>query len=70
MYAMSIVFFFAVPLMISMNFPARGYSTGNPLYYWITTGIYFANLIFVLLMFRIIAGKGAFRNPGKLWFEK
>ncbi|HEB32747.1 MAG TPA: sodium:glutamate symporter [Spirochaetes bacterium] len=70
MYALSIVFFFAVPFMISMNFPARGYSTGNPLYYWITTGIYFANLIFVLLMFRIIAGKGAFREPGKLWSGK
>jgi ESS family glutamate:Na+ symporter len=70
MYALSIVFFFAIPFMLSMNFPARGYTTGNPVYYWITAGIYFANLIFVFLMFRIVAGKGALKNPGRLWLKK
>jgi ESS family glutamate:Na+ symporter len=69
-YALSIVFFFAIPFMLSMNFPARGHTTGNPLYHWVTAGIYLANLIFVLIMFRIIVGKGAFRNPGRLWIMK
>ncbi len=70
MYAVGIVFFFAIPFIFSMNFPAYGYSTGNSIYYWITVCIYFSYLIFVLVAFRIIAGKGAFLKSGKIWLIK
>jgi ESS family glutamate:Na+ symporter len=70
MYAVGIMFIFAIPFIISMNFPAYGYSTGRSLYYWITFLIYFAYLIFVIVAFRIITGKGAFKNPGRIWMKK
>ncbi|MBA7612899.1 hypothetical protein ES703_20140 [subsurface metagenome] len=70
MYAVGIVFFFALPFIVSMNFPAYGYSTGKSFYYWITFCIYAAYLIFVLIAFRFIAGKGAFQKAGKIWLKK
>ncbi len=70
MYAVGIVFFFAIPFIFSMNFPAYGYSSGNPIYYWITVCVYISYLIFVLVAFRIIAGKGAFLKSGKIWLIK
>jgi ESS family glutamate:Na+ symporter len=70
MYAVGIVFIFAVPFIFSMNFPAYGYSTGKSLYYWITFLIYACYLIFILIAFRVIAGKGAFRKPGKIWVDR
>ena len=70
MYAVGIVFIFAIPLIISMNFPVYGYTTGNSLYYWLTFGVYMSGLIFVFIVFKIIMGKGAFRNIGVIWYRK
>lgn len=70
MYAVGITFIFAIPFIISMNFPAYGYSSGRSIYYWITFLIYFTYLIFVLVAFRVITGKGAFKNAGRIWLEK
>ncbi len=70
MYAVGIVFIFAIPLIISMNFPAYGYTSGNSIYYWITFGIYFLGLIFVVIVFRVIVGRGAFRMASVIWYRK
>ncbi|MCK4925289.1 MAG: sodium:glutamate symporter [Spirochaetes bacterium] len=70
MYAVGLMFIFAIPFIISMNFPAYGYTTGRSIYYWITFLIYFAYLIFVFIAYRVIAGKGAFKNAGRIWVEK
>jgi ESS family glutamate:Na+ symporter len=70
MFAVGIMFIFAIPFIISMNFPAYGYATGRSIYYWVTFLIYFAYLIFVIAAFRIITGKGAFKNVGKVWMKK
>jgi ESS family glutamate:Na+ symporter len=70
MYAVGLMFIFAIPFIVSMNFPAYGYTTGRSIYYWITFLIYFAYLLFVLIAYRIITGKGAFKNAGTIWLEK
>lgn len=70
MYAVGLMFIFAIPFIVSMNFPAYGYTTGRSIYYWITFLIYFAYLLFVLTAYRIITGKGAFKNAGTIWLEK
>jgi ESS family glutamate:Na+ symporter len=70
MYAVGIVFIFAIPLIFSMNFPVYGYTSGNSIYYWITFGIYLTGLIFVVTVFRIIVGRGAFRNAAIIWYKK
>jgi ESS family glutamate:Na+ symporter len=70
MFAVGLTFIFAIPFIVSMNFPAYGYTTGRSIYYWITILIYVAYLLFVLIAFRIIAGKGAFKNASTIWSEK
>lgn len=70
MFAVGVMFIFAIPFIVSMNFPAYGYTQGRPIYYWATFLIYLAYLLFVLIAFRIIVGKGAFKNAGKIWLEK
>jgi ESS family glutamate:Na+ symporter len=70
MYAVGIVFIFAIPLIFSMNFPVYGYTSGNSIYYWITFGIYLTGLIFVVTVFRILVGRGAFRNAAIIWYKK
>jgi ESS family glutamate:Na+ symporter len=70
MFAVGLMFIFAIPFIVSMNFPAYGYTQGRPFYYWITFLIYFVYLIFVLVAFKIIVGKGAFKNAGRIWLEK
>jgi ESS family glutamate:Na+ symporter len=67
MYAVGIVFIFAIPFIFSMNFPVYGYATGRTIYYWVTFLIYAVYMIFVLSAFRVMRGKGAFRNAGALW---
>jgi ESS family glutamate:Na+ symporter len=69
MYAVGIVFIFALPFIFSMHFPAYGYTTGRFFYYWITFLVYLSYMIFVLIAFRLITGKGAFRKAGKIWRE-
>jgi ESS family glutamate:Na+ symporter len=69
MYAVGIVFIFALPFIFSMHFPAYGYTTGRFFYYWITFLVYLFYMIFVLIAFRLITGKGAFRKAGKIWRE-
>jgi ESS family glutamate:Na+ symporter len=70
MFAVGIVFVFAIPFIVSMNFPAYGLQQGRPIYYWITFLIYFSYLLFVLVAFRIIVGKGAFKHAGRIWANK
>jgi ESS family glutamate:Na+ symporter len=67
MYAVGLVFIFAVPFIFSMNFPAYGFSRGRPVFYWITFCLYALYLLFVLVAFRVITGRGAFKNPRKIW---
>jgi len=70
MYAVGIVFIFALPFIFSMHFPAYGYTTGRSFYYWITFLVYLSYMIFVLIAFRLITGKGAFQKAGKIWREQ
>jgi ESS family glutamate:Na+ symporter len=67
MYAVGLVFVFAIPFIFSMNFPAYGFTTGRPFYYWITFLLYALYLVFVLIAFRFIVGRGAFSKAGKIW---
>ena len=67
MYATGITFVLAIPLILVLNLPARGYETGDVLFYWLTLFAFIGYLVFVLVAYRLIAGKRAFRRPGTLW---
>ena len=61
-YATGIVFLLAIPLILMINLPAYGHSTGNPIYYWITVGILGGYLIFTAVSYILLARKRAFKN--------
>jgi ESS family glutamate:Na+ symporter len=67
MYAVGLVFVFAIPFIFSMNFPAYGFTYGKPFYYWITFLLYALYLVFVLIAFRFIVGRKAFSKAGRIW---
>jgi ESS family glutamate:Na+ symporter len=66
-YAAGIVFPLAIPMLISVNFPAYAYRDGNPTLYWVCAGIYLAYLLLAIVLYRVLKGKGAFRKPARLW---
>jgi ESS family glutamate:Na+ symporter len=70
MYAVGIFFVFAIPFIVSMNFPAYGYTSGRSIYYLITFALYLAYFIFTLIAFRIVTGRGAFRKAGQVWLKR
>lgn len=69
MYAAAVVFVFAIPLILSMNLPAYGYTSGKSYYSLITLGIYAFYVIFNIIAYKVLAGKAAFQQPGKLWYK-
>ena len=69
-YASGMVFVFVFPLILFVNLPAYSYSQNNPaLFYTMLaiTGVY--TLIFIAV-YRILAGKNAFRNVGTFFYTE
>ena len=66
MYAMGMTFFLAIPFIMAINLPTRSYTTGNPLYFWLTIGVGFMYLLYVIISFSIVA-KRPFHKPFRLW---
>jgi ESS family glutamate:Na+ symporter len=68
MYGSGIAFVLVIPYILAINLMMYGYTRANPLYYWSTLGLILAYLIAFLVLYRVLAGKRAFAQPGKLWF--
>lgn len=66
-YAAGVAFPFAIPMLMVVNLPAYGYERSNPLYYWITTAVFALYLIGVIITYRVLRGKNAFKTPLSLW---
>lgn len=62
MYASGLTFLLVIPMILMINFPAYGYSTGNPMWYWITCGILGAYLVFVLIAYALLSQGRGFKN--------
>ena len=67
MYASGITFVLAIPFILILNLPARGYETGNTIFYWLTLLAFAGYTVFVLISYRLLAGKRAFRGSS-LWY--
>ncbi len=67
-YGSGIAFVLVIPYILAINLMMYGYTRVNPLYYWSTLGLVLAYLIAILVLYRVLAGKHAFAQPGKLWF--
>ena len=69
MYGSGIAFFLVIPYILSINLPAYGFAGNDPSLYVIMAGLLAAYLIVVILMLRLLGGKGAFRRPGRIWAD-
>ncbi len=67
MYSSGVTFILAIPLILSLNLPAHGYKSGDPIYYAYTMAIFLAYLIFSLLGYSWMSKKRAFYQPSKIW---
>ncbi|NQV16734.1 sodium:glutamate symporter [bacterium] len=70
MYSAAVTFFLVIPFILAINLPAYSVSKDNPLLFWAAVGVALAYLLFVIISHRIISGKRAFGQLGKLWYEK
>jgi ESS family glutamate:Na+ symporter len=70
MYGSGITFVLAIPLILMLNLPGYWYTTGNPVYLWITWGILGLYVIFCVVSYSLLSGKRAFRRAGSLWLEE
>jgi len=70
MYSAALTFFFVIPFILSINLPAYSVTKNNPMLFWAAVGVGLAYLVFVLISHRMVAGKRAFAQLGKLWFDE
>jgi len=69
MYATGLTFILAIPFILIINFPAYGYKTGNPVYYWITLAVFLGYLTFVSISYLFLSKKRAFKKSSQLWLK-
>ncbi|MBN1686304.1 MAG: sodium:glutamate symporter [Spirochaetales bacterium] len=67
MYGSGVAFFLVIPYILSINLPAYGFARNDPSRYLIMAALLAVYLVFVIVMFRLLGGKGAFRRPGRIW---
>ncbi len=69
MYASGIVFFFAIPLILSINLPAYSVLRNQPSLFWLAVLISFGYLFFVLGAYVFVARKRSFSQAGNIWYQ-
>jgi ESS family glutamate:Na+ symporter len=68
MYGSGISFFMVIPYILGINLPVYGHARGDPRYYWILGGMILAYLAVCVVVYRLLAGRRAFKHPGRLWY--
>ncbi|MCK5740207.1 sodium:glutamate symporter [bacterium] len=69
-YASGIAFAIVIPLILIINLPLKTMKTGNPVYTWITFGVIFAYMAFILISYALISRKRAVGQKNRLWFRE
>lgn len=66
-YGTGIMFFLAIPIIMSVNLPALSFVNGKPVLFWAMVGIGALYMGGALVGYRVLAGKKAFRKPFSLF---
>jgi len=69
MYSSAITFFLVIPFILAINLPAYSVTKDNPMLFWAAIGVALTYGLFVAISHRVISGKQAFANFGKLWYR-
>ncbi len=69
-YASGMTFVLAIPFILSINFSARAYQTGDMTWFVAALGVALAYALGTLIWYFFLAGKKSFANSSKVWFEE
>jgi ESS family glutamate:Na+ symporter len=69
MFASGITFALAIPMLLLINLPIYWYSTGNPLYLWLTGLGFLLYAVFSVAAYKALAGGRAFAKPATVWYH-
>ncbi len=65
-YAAGVTFPLAIPMIMIINQPAKGFFLNDPSRYWLTLIVLLVYFVAAIVAYRLLAGKGAFRTA-RLW---
>lgn len=68
-YASGMTFVLAIPFILSINFSAEAYKTGNMMWFLAAIGVALAYILGAFLWYLGIAKGDAFAKSSKVWFE-
>ncbi len=69
MLSAGLTFLLAIPFIMSINLPAKAYTTGSMFYYWLMMAVAAGYMLYVLITYMAIAKKKSFDKPGQLWYR-
>jgi ESS family glutamate:Na+ symporter len=69
MLSAGLTFVLALPFILTINLPAKAYTSGSMLPYWIFVLIAVGYLIFVIVVYWILARKRRFATPGENFYR-
>jgi glutamate:Na+ symporter, ESS family len=69
MYSSGLIFVLCIPFILMLNLPGYWYTTGNPLYLWLTMGGLALYLVFSVVSYCVLAGKDRFKSFFSLWLK-
>ncbi|MDD3790917.1 MAG: sodium:glutamate symporter [Sphaerochaetaceae bacterium] len=70
LYSVGVVFFLAIPILLSANLPAFSVTQNKPYLFWVTVGISVVYTIGALIAYKILAKKKAFAKMSKLYYTE
>ena len=69
-YSSGIVFFVVIPIILCVNLPALSYTTGNPMFFWMMTGLCAIYLLGCIIAYKVFARKRAFASPSQFFYRE
>ena len=69
-YSSGIVFFVVIPIILCVNLPALSYTTGNPMFFWMMTGLCAIYLLGCIIAYKVFARKRAFASPNQFFYRE
>lgn len=69
MVSAGLTFILAIPFILCINLPAKAYVTGSMYYYWLMMGVAALYLVYVIVVYVVLARKKSFAKPLQLWYK-
>ena len=69
MLSAGLTFLLAIPFIMSINLPAKAFTSGSMFYYWLMMAVAAGYMLYVMISYVAIAKKKSFDKPGQFWYR-